>query len=212
MKTLTHRQYLSLYKNTLNSGVHYLDRFRNDDGSPMPRKGDVDAVDYLHCSIGIITELGELHEALESGDVVNIAEEIGDCFWYMARFEEGLDLVDYFYNNKFKGVIAEISSMADTDTAISALHIEASKLLDLAAKRSTFYGTRPENEKLKERFMAVALPLFSLIELLKLNEAEIRFTNINKLQGPGGRFHKGFTIEEALNRNLESERKILEGK
>lgn len=51
---------------------------------------DVDLLRILHASIGVITEGGELVEALEKGfageelDFVNIAEENGDVDWYQA--------------------------------------------------------------------------------------------------------------------------------
>lgn len=48
-------------------------------------------VDVLHAVLGIATEAGELLEAIQLGlfgedgfDLVNVAEEIGDVFWYQA--------------------------------------------------------------------------------------------------------------------------------
>lgn len=48
-------------------------------------------IDVLHAVLGIATEAGELLEAIEIGlfgedgfDLVNVAEEIGDVFWYQA--------------------------------------------------------------------------------------------------------------------------------
>lgn len=48
-------------------------------------------IDVLHAVLGIATEAGELLEAIQIGlfgeddfDLVNIAEEVGDVFWYQA--------------------------------------------------------------------------------------------------------------------------------
>lgn len=50
-----------------------------------------EGIDVLHAILGIATESGELLEALAIGlfgddgfDVVNVAEEVGDIFWYQA--------------------------------------------------------------------------------------------------------------------------------
>jgi len=48
-------------------------------------------IDVLHAILGIATEAGELLEALNAGmfgddgfDLINVAEELGDVFWYQA--------------------------------------------------------------------------------------------------------------------------------
>lgn len=48
-------------------------------------------IDVLHAVLGIATEAGELLEAIQIGlfgedgfDLVNVAEEVGDVFWYQA--------------------------------------------------------------------------------------------------------------------------------
>ena len=80
--------------------------------SVMPRVAAYDVTDdrerarrILHGIIGIITEAGELSDALltaiESGtplDLVNIIEEVGDTQWYVAAIADALDVpIDAFH-------------------------------------------------------------------------------------------------------------------
>lgn len=51
----------------------------------------ITGIDVLHAVLGIATEAGELLEAIQIGlfgedgfDLVNVAEEVGDVFWYQA--------------------------------------------------------------------------------------------------------------------------------
>ena len=66
-----------------------------DDGEKAHDQG----VDVLHAILGIATEAGELLEALNIGmfgddgfDLVNVAEELGDVFWYQAILADSAGL------------------------------------------------------------------------------------------------------------------------
>lgn len=55
------------------------------------RLNDFKTVRFLHAAMGICTETGELMDALKKHliygkelDLVNIVEEVGDLFWYIA--------------------------------------------------------------------------------------------------------------------------------
>lgn len=61
------------------------------------RLGVPENIRLLHAVIGLETEVGELQDALKKSifygkplDKVNIAEEIGDAFWYMAILSDTL--------------------------------------------------------------------------------------------------------------------------
>lgn len=68
-------------------------------GSPLPRTGDIASSmlkldpkhrDLIHGILGLFTEAGELMDQLKNVlmgaelDTVNVLEELGDCYWYMA--------------------------------------------------------------------------------------------------------------------------------
>jgi len=70
---------------------HIEDDFDEDDLYQMEIKLDVVHPDILHGIIGVATEAGEMLEALalalldqQEFDEVNLTEEMGDVFWYMA--------------------------------------------------------------------------------------------------------------------------------
>ena len=93
---------------------------------PVTDASDSVTVNTLHGIVGIITESGELAEALiramdggEKIDIVNVAEELGDIFWYAAliakeaglTFEEiqakNIAKLKARYPEKFDDVLAE---------------------------------------------------------------------------------------------------------
>ena len=63
------------------------------------RMAQEDNIRLLHAAIGIVTEAGELQDALKKHvfygkelDTVNIKEEMGDLFWYLAIMADTLDI------------------------------------------------------------------------------------------------------------------------
>ena len=65
-------------------------------------------VDVLHGALGISTEAGEILDAVKKSifygkpfDLVNLQEEIGDCFWYLAILakEAGMSFEDIMAQN-----------------------------------------------------------------------------------------------------------------
>lgn len=63
------------------------------------RLSDPKNIRILHAAIGLATEAGEVQDALKKHvfygkplDTVNIAEELGDIFWYMAIMADALDV------------------------------------------------------------------------------------------------------------------------
>lgn len=70
--------------------------------------GGMVTVDILHGALGISTEAGEILDAVKKSifygkpfDFVNLQEEIGDCFWYLAILakEAGMSFEDIMAQN-----------------------------------------------------------------------------------------------------------------
>ena len=64
----------------------------------LSKLDDPKIIDILHGVLGMYTEAGELIEAIrnhlfkgEELDLVNLSEEIGDCFWYSALIAKSTD-------------------------------------------------------------------------------------------------------------------------
>lgn len=167
----------------------------------------------LHGVIGICTEIGELYEGLtvnkpgaefdlDHPDVINLKEEIGDCYWYLAivhrEFEEFQqpDPDTSFTPNK--GV--------PTEFILRELTVSSSILLDLM-KKKLFYNKTLDIEQ----FVIQTRHIEYYLECLTLNhdlvKEEILETNINKLKA---RYGEKFSSEKAIERNLDTERTVLE--
>lgn len=92
--------------------------------------------------------------------------------------------------------------------AAMGLVTEAAELMD-AVKKFMFYGKKLDRTNLLEEAGDCAWYLSILLSALKSNYREVMKMNIRKLQEK--RYKTGkFTTEEALNRDLTNERKVLE--
>jgi NTP pyrophosphatase (non-canonical NTP hydrolase) len=152
--------------------------------------------------MGIITETAELVDVLKKQlaygkdiDWVNVKEEIGDIFWYMANW-------CVFNDKEFEDIIIlnedYLSEQSDDDTLYSLL-----KDILLCVLNHNLYEEFPLGD-----IEFVAMNLVDLVQkFTSFTLEEILQTNIDKLSA---RFPEGFTQYHALNRDLETERSILE--
>lgn len=146
----------------------------------------------LHSVMGIITELEEL---IDSKDVVNMGEEIADIFWYISIIDRELSINLKIENND-----------NDEQYNILALYKVSSLLMD-HLKKKIFYNKEIDTDNFKQ----LTLDLFNkLCNFCKTNNIDIESileSNIDKLKA---RYGEKFTSERAINRDLETEREILE--
>ena len=91
--------------------------------------------------------------------------------------------------------------------AAMGISTEAGELMD-QFKRHIFYGKELDVVNIKEEMGDLMWYMAILMRELDLNFEEILQLNIDKLRA---RFPQKFTEEDALNRNLDKERSILEG-
>lgn len=94
-KAITALRELDMVKKTLFYGKDNFGQFSEQGVEDLPSRvgnGGIDGANLIHAIIGIATEAGELLEALRDNyndeavdiDLVNMREETGDIFWYMA--------------------------------------------------------------------------------------------------------------------------------
>lgn len=84
---------------------------------------------------------------------------------------------------------------------------EAGELLD-AFKRNIFYGKELDTVNVKEEIGDIMWYIAIMCRELNMDMGDILQTNIDKLKA---RFPEKFTEHHALNRDLNTERNILEG-
>ena len=149
-------------------------------------------LDLAHMALGINTEVVELEEAIEKDDLVNIKEEIGDLFFYVA--------------NAFTFLNVEMPNMSylipTEKNYIRELYKITANFQD-TVKKHIAYGKKLDNNALTEIQFAV----MELITYYNFDGSKILDKNIEKLKS---RFPEKFTTEKALNRDLKTEREILE--
>lgn len=159
----------------------------------------------FHSAIGIQTEVWEIFEALFIKewelDRVNLREEVWDIMWYIAIACKKLDFYDIDFSEKFD--TAQYSSY--TEFAYR-LNYESIELLD-SFKKSLFYNKPFDTDVMKERLIEIYKLWGAFVQLLDWNIVTICETNIKKLQA---RYPEKFTTDKAVNRDLKTEREILE--
>lgn len=170
-----------------------------------------DVTDSAHMVLGLNTEImGELPEALATEDLVNFKEELGDAFWYLANYcniwkidpENQIE-----YKPELFGRMSLKKDSGQQYMMIFGIGQIIALLQDLD-KKLLAYGKKPDEAKRKE----LTDQLYSLLEylafILGIDTNAVRATNIAKLAAryPG----LVYDDEHAINRDLETERNILE--
>lgn len=178
-----------------------------------------------HCWYGLVTEMGELVDALKRKrfykkeiDLVNLVEEIGDVCWYLtlgvtALEAMGIKMVDMdfyeqeFNSGEFKDMLAVFKG-ADEKAAdlvlagvLSIGAAEAGDMLMPITKIDT------ESAKVVNHLMEVIHSLLCFAGFMGISMDQAREANIKKLEA---RYPDGFSTHRALVRNLEVERATLE--
>lgn len=156
----------------------------------------------LHAVIGILTEVEELldNHIGETQDFTNILEEAGDITWYLAIIgrEYQLDYPQLLVRNKNE----------DPMKLVLKIIKNTCKLLDMMKKK--IYYNKPIDENLfKTITHFVMLDLSDYMNVYDINIQNSFDINIAKLKA---RYGEKFSSERAINRDLENERNILEGK
>jgi hypothetical protein len=155
----------------------------------------------LHGAIGLCTEAGELLDAFEKNtglDLVNIKEELGDIYWYLAilhRDIPGIERGDERYALKQNPLNHAIR-----------LTVFSTELLD-QLKKKIYYGKDFDIKEANRLVNTIEDHLSGVAVEYKFTKEDILETNINKLKA---RYGEKFSSDAAINRDLDTERKTLE--
>lgn len=145
-------------------------------------------LDLAHMVLGIFTEF---EEYVNCTDDVNRSEECSDIMWYISNyctFREW-DLDDLWKNKNYNG---------------NSFIINTSILQDIV-KKFIAYNKKIDVEKEYNILRGLISNVYDMYEGIDYEKS--LENNINKLKV---RFPEKFTEENAINRNLEEERKQLE--
>lgn len=186
------------------------------------RLSDVRNIRLIHASAGITSEIAELLELQDKAfreemgqvvlDRVNLMEECGDILWYVGIACDALNCTDTvaaekdYKINKIKYDYDLANSVYST-AATLAMH--AGVFADLAIKKFCFYGKPFNADPLIERLTSIHSLVQALLQESGYTLEDARERNIAKLKA---RYGEKFSEAAALERNLDTERKILENK
>lgn len=154
-------------------------------------------LDSVHMVLGICSELcGELPLAIMNDDAVNVKEEIGDAQWYIAGYADtwNIQLPD-------EVTIVEEGEVCD-------LMVTLGELQDLD-KKELAYGKIAPLEERSRLIIDILVALEYVAHSFDIDTDDMRAKIIAKLKA---RYGEKFSSESAINRNLDTERAILEGK
>lgn len=180
------KEYLELSEKTLSTQFHCEEREQR----------------LLHAVVGVLTEVEELldNHIGDEQDITNMLEEAGDITWYLAIIGREIDLdypqlvVKEKNDNPMKLVLKIVKNTC--------------KLLDMMKKK--LYYNKPIDENLfKTITTLVMLDVSDYMNTYDIDIEKSFDVNIDKLKA---RYGDKFSSEKAINRDLETERNILEGK
>lgn len=151
--------------------------------------------DCNHMIIGMFSEINELMDALQSGDYVNILEELGDFSWYHSNYS----VIRKITLNPTPGMYG-----------LMDLIYTASKLSDVV-KKLLIYNREIDREQeisLVQSLGDILESFYYNLEPLDIKKA--RAININKLHNVRYK-NATYSDVQANTRELTEERKTLEG-
>lgn len=154
-----------------------------------------------HMILGLGDELGEIvncvgTELKRNPDIVNLKEEIGDSRWYLSNYcnlrdiAPPIDIVNHLESHRcIELIISSIGELTSIVKRFIAYDKDIDRQLEMEAVYNIFSG-------------------FDLLEkIYNLSGDEIRQKNIDKLFA---RYPEKFSNEQAINRDTDAERKVLE--
>jgi NTP pyrophosphatase (non-canonical NTP hydrolase) len=158
-------------------------------------------LNLAHMVLGLCSEEEEYVKACFMEDLINMGEEQADKMWYIANYCTFRNFnLQNLYNTRNTYSFEEWEEMGDSD------FVRLSQLQDIVKKNLAY--NKPLNEKEEKRIIRGMLQSIIVdCEWDAVDLFESLRRNIEKLKV---RFPEKFTEENALNRNLEAERKVLE--
>lgn len=161
----------------------------------------VNNAEALHRQIGLQSEIGEIINAFKyivrpqskHIDLINVKEEIGDCFFYLyslrgCNFHTAKDNLHKVNSDGEK--LTDDEKFVESIKIINACFLATCRILDW-------------NNANEFKFLLIHSNLQRLANIWGFTFEEVINANIEKLNK---RYAGGYSIEKDLNRNLEAER------
>lgn len=189
---MTWEEYLPLAEKTLSTQFHISDDLFNQK--------------LLHAVIGVLTEVEEILDNYDDAVLVtdsmkqgSIGEEIADVAWYLSILYRELKITENItidYDTSEKNPFKVLLQF--TKTSLS--------FLDLL-KKKIYYNKDLDDSKAINLTQSMWQQMMIFCHIYQLDFPALLDKNISKLRS---RYGDKFTSEKAINRDLDTEKKILE--
>jgi NTP pyrophosphatase (non-canonical NTP hydrolase) len=158
----------------------------------------------LHAALGLATEIEELLVNYSGyADPVNILEEVGDLTWYLSIFYREYPEIE----NVKVSASETYYNRGNPHDLIMDMMKGILQIQDIIKKK--LYYNKPVNQETMNLLVATLDSNIRMyLELYELKIEDVWEKNIAKLKA---RYGEKFSSERAINRDLETERTILEG-
>lgn len=170
---------------------------------PGPTDFHVTDLNVLHVIMGMTSEFGEI---CDSTNKVNLGEEIGDKLWYIANYANIRNFTIDVNNVVYYDIYELDTKFMSRPPVYVLLQKAISDLTDLE-KKIFVYNANVDGAKLREQLQLILDCITVFCKEQYLDLWEIMEKNINKLKV---RYPNKFTADNAKNRNLDQELKVLE--
>lgn len=160
-----------------------------------------------HAVIGLLSEIKELNLATASGDLVNIKEELGDKLWYAAL---GYKCLEKYMKNLEPNVDFFVDFTSESIINLNATFVDLLSEFSDYVKKALIYNKELSEEdfvKMATLMTTITGVIFCQFKAFNLNPYEAMEANINKLKQ---RYPDAYTDENAIDRDTNKEREILE--
>lgn len=157
-------------------------------------------LDIPHMIYGMMSEMPELIQACNNEDKINIGEELTDLVWYLSNYCR-------FQNIQLEYLVIDVPAPSKNLTIIEDLMWWIGELADINKKEIAYgkvYSLETEINILQNLFYWIQV----FYKRYNIDMYNCLDKNIAKLKQ---RYPEKFTTENALNRDLDAERQILEG-
>lgn len=203
--------------------LNYIENAKRTETNPRIEVGDAEdgelgsyvttAIDgrlkvrMVHVALGLCSELEELQSAVVAQDQINVGEELADIMWYWAIAVDCLPSPDFIVAVDESNPALSGRTFSSPRSEYGALIRAISQYADYA-KKYAFYDRAPDTKKVTKALCDISKAVFNLMWDHGLRPTEMLDRNIAKLRV---RFPDKFTKTAANHRDLDAERKVLEG-
>lgn len=159
-------------------------------------------INSIHMSLGMCSELSEVLKALDKANKVDISEELADICWYVSG---EFNIIKHV--SDFTFTVSENNDTSILNSLYNSLVYDVVEYSDIVKKELAYRKIKDKHEKVAI-LHDILTDINSLANFFEIDMEVALQNNIDKLQKK--RYQNGFNEKDAVNRDLEGERKELE--